>query len=211
MNLAHTKSRLSEGHTLPLMEAFYTLQGEGFHQGKPAYFIRLGGCDVGCHWCDVKESWDADLHPLTDCEKIVGEAKKSKTKFVVVTGGEPVMYNLSPLTELLKKEGFEIAIETSGAYSLSGTWHWVCLSPKKRKAPKEEYYQKAHELKVVIYNKSDFEWAEKHANKVKPDCKLYLQVEWGKREQMTPQLINYVKENPKWNISLQTHKYLDIP
>lgn len=196
---------------LPIMEAFYTLQGEGFHQGRAAYFIRLGGCDVGCHWCDVKESWDADIHPLTAVSNLVEQAKASNCKFVVITGGEPVMYDLSCLTEKLIDEEIELAIETSGAYPLSGQWHWICLSPKKNKPPLEEYYSIANELKVIIYNKNDFKWAEEHAAKVNSNCKLYLQVEWSKRNKLNEELIAYIKNNPQWRISTQSHKYLSIP
>ena len=205
------KSRKISLDKLPIMEAFYTLQGEGFHQGRAAYFIRLGGCDVGCHWCDVKESWNADLHPLTKISDLVIQAKSSECNFVVITGGEPVMYDLSQLTQELHKEGIELAIETSGAYPLSGQWHWICLSPKKNKPPLEEYYSKANELKVIIYNKNDFKWAEEHAAKVNSNCKLYLQVEWSKRNKLNEELIAYIKNNPKWRISTQSHKYLDIP
>ena len=195
----------------PLMEAFYTLQGEGYYTGKAAYFIRLAGCDVGCHWCDVKESWDAGLHKIETSENIVKLALENPTHFCVITGGEPMMYDITTLTEKLIAEGFELAVETSGAYALSGSWHWICLSPKKFKAPKEEFYEVANELKVIIFNQSDFKWAEEHAAKVNKNCKLYLQVEWSKREELTPSLIEYVKQNPQWRISVQTHKYLDIP
>jgi len=195
----------------PLMEAFYTLQGEGYYTGKAAYFIRLAGCDVGCHWCDVKESWDAGLHKIETSENIVKLALENPTHFCVITGGEPMMYDLTTLTEKLIAECFEFAVETSGAYTLSGSWHWICLSPKKFKAPKEEFYEVANELKVIIFNQSDFKWAEEHAAKVNKNCKLYLQVEWSKREELTPSLIEYVKQNPQWRISVQTHKYLDIP
>ncbi len=195
----------------PLMEAFYTLQGEGYYTGKAAYFIRLAGCDVGCHWCDVKESWDAGLHKIETSENIVKSALENPSHFCVITGGEPMMYDLTTLTEKLIAEGFELAVETSGAYALSGSWHWICLSPKKFKAPKEEFYEVANELKVIIFNQSDFKWAEEHAAKVNKNCKLYLQVEWSKREELTPSLIEYVKQNPQWRISVQTHKYLDIP
>ncbi|ERJ59974.1 7-carboxy-7-deazaguanine synthase QueE [Sphingobacterium paucimobilis] len=199
------------GSKLPLMEEFYTIQGEGFHTGKAAYFIRLGGCDVGCHWCDVKESWDAELHPLTDAETIVENAKKHPAKTVVITGGEPLIYNLDYLTQRLKDEGIKTFIETSGAYPLSGTWDWICLSPKKFKAPKLEVLQVAGELKVIVFNKSDFKWAEEHAKMVGPNCRLYLQPEWSKATEITPLIIEYVKDNPHWDISLQTHKFLNIP
>ncbi|MGZ3919246.1 MAG: 7-carboxy-7-deazaguanine synthase QueE [Bacteroidia bacterium] len=196
---------------LPLMEEFYTIQGEGFNTGKAAYFIRIGGCDVGCHWCDVKESWNANLHPLTKAEKILENVKHYHAKSVVVTGGEPLIYNLSWLTSLLKKEGIETFIETSGAYELSGEWDWICLSPKKTMEPKPEVYAKANELKLIIYNQHDFKWAEEQASKVSRNCYLYLQPEWSKRETVLPQIIEYVKNNPKWMISLQTHKYMNIP
>ncbi|MBL1408784.1 7-carboxy-7-deazaguanine synthase QueE [Sphingobacterium faecale] len=199
------------GTKLPLMEEFYTIQGEGFHTGKAAYFIRLGGCDVGCHWCDVKESWDADLHPLTDAETIVENAKKHPAKTVVITGGEPLIYNLDYLTTRLKEEGIKTFIETSGAYPLSGVWDWICLSPKKFKSPKIDVLEAAGELKVIVFNKSDFKWAEEHASKVGPNCKLYLQPEWSKANEITPLIIEYVKDNPHWDISLQTHKFLNIP
>ncbi|WP_207533329.1 7-carboxy-7-deazaguanine synthase QueE [Desertivirga arenae] len=200
-----------DGTLLPLMEEFYTIQGEGFNTGKAAYFIRLGGCDVGCHWCDVKESWDAELHPLTPADIIVGNAEKYPGKAVVVTGGEPLIYNLDYLTAQLQKKGIKTFIETSGAYPLSGSWDWICLSPKKFKGPVPRIASAANELKVIVFNKSDFAWAEQHAALVGPDCKLYLQPEWSKSKEMTPLIINYVMENPKWEISLQTHKYLNIP
>ncbi|MEQ8625626.1 MAG: 7-carboxy-7-deazaguanine synthase QueE [Vicingaceae bacterium] len=199
------------GKNLPIMEKFYTLQGEGFHSGRAAFFIRLGGCDVGCHWCDVKESWNAEAHPKTKIEEIVSKALEQPSRFAVITGGEPVMYNLDELCKQLINAGFELAIETSGAYALSGNWHWICLSPKRRVPPKEEYYQVAHELKVIIFNNADFNWAEEHAKKVNKNCKLYLQVEWSKRKELTPTIIDYVKKHPQWNISVQTHKYLNIP
>lgn len=196
---------------LPLMEDFYTIQGEGYHTGKAAYFIRLGGCDVGCHWCDVKESWDAELHPLTSAETIVENAKQHPSKTVVITGGEPLIYNLDHLTHRLKEEGIQTFIETSGAYPLSGEWDWICLSPKKFKGPRQDVLDAAGELKVIVFNKSDFKWAEEHAKRVGANCRLYLQPEWSKAEEITPLIIAYVKNNPHWNISLQTHKYLNIP
>lgn len=202
---------LNEGKTLPLMEEFYTIQGEGFNTGKASYFIRIGGCDVGCHWCDVKESWDASLHPLTPTKNIINHVLESKTPAVVVTGGEPLIYNLAYLTELLKKENIKTYIETSGAYNLTGDWDWICLSPKKTMLPKEENYSAANELKIIVFNKHDFIWAEEQANKVSKDCYLYLQPEWSKRNEITPLIVEYVKQNPRWMISLQTHKYIDIP
>jgi organic radical activating enzyme len=202
---------LNDGKLLPLMEEFYTIQGEGFNTGKAAYFIRIGGCDVGCHWCDVKESWDASLHPLTTTEKILENVLESKTPSVVVTGGEPLIYNLVYLTELLKQRNIQTYIETSGAYPLSGNWDWICLSPKKTMLPKEENYTAAHELKIIVFNKHDFIWAEEQAAKVGKECFLYLQPEWSKRNEITPLIVEYVKQNPRWMISLQTHKYIDIP
>jgi 7-carboxy-7-deazaguanine synthase len=202
---------LNDGKLLPLMEEFYTIQGEGFNTGKAAYFIRIGGCDVGCHWCDVKESWDASLHPLTTSEKIIENVLESKTPAVVVTGGEPLIYNLVFLTGLLKQHNIQTYIETSGAYPLSGNWDWICLSPKKTMLPKEENYLAAHELKIIVFNKHDFIWAEEQAAKVSKDCFLYLQPEWSKRNEITPLIVEYVKQNPRWMISLQTHKYIDIP
>ncbi len=200
-----------DGTLLPLMEEFYTIQGEGFHTGKAAYFIRLGGCDVGCHWCDVKESWDAELHPLTASDLIVENAQKFPSKAVVVTGGEPLIYNLDYLTTQLQQKGIKTFIETSGAYPLSGKWDWICLSPKKFKSPSPGIAAHANELKVIVFNKSDFGWAEEHAKMVSSDCKLYLQPEWSKSKEMTPLIVDYVMNNPKWEISLQTHKYLNIP
>lgn len=200
-----------DGTLLPLMEEFYTIQGEGFHSGKAAYFIRLGGCDVGCHWCDVKESWDAELHPLTPADQIVRNAEKYPGKAVVVTGGEPLIYNLDYLSSEMHKRGIKTFIETSGAYPLSGTWDWICVSPKKFKAPRPDILPLAGELKVIVFNKSDFIWAEEHASHVSEACKLYLQPEWSKAAEVTPLIIDYVMQNPKWEISLQTHKYLNIP
>jgi 7-carboxy-7-deazaguanine synthase len=201
---------VDKGLMLPLMEEFYTIQGEGFHKGTAAYFIRVGGCDVGCHWCDVKESWNADLHPPTAIEKIVENATKY-SKTIVVTGGEPLTWNMSPLTAALKSHGLQIHIETSGAYKLTGEWDWICLSPKKIKLPVDEIYPVANELKVIIYNKDDFKFAEEQAAKVSDNCILYLQPEWSKREKVTPLIVDYVMQNPKWKVSLQTHKYLNIP
>ena len=202
---------LEQGKELPLMEEFYTIQGEGFHSGKPAYFIRIGGCDVGCHWCDVKESWDASLHPLTKVDAIVANALLYPAKAVVVTGGEPTLYNLIYLTNLLKSNGIQTFIETSGAYKLSGNWDWVCLSPKKTSKPLRENLPFANELKVIIHNKNDFEWAERNTIGLKPGCKLFLQPEWSKAKEMMPSIVDYVMNNPKWNVSLQSHKYMNIP
>jgi len=196
---------------LPLMEDFYTIQGEGFYQGSAAYFIRLGGCDVGCVWCDVKESWDAAAHPLVDVAEMASRATKSGGGIVVVTGGEPVMYDLTKLTSALKKAGLRTHIETSGAYPLTGTWDWVCFSPKKFKTPDSSIFGVAHELKVIIYNKSDFAWAEEFASKVNDNCQLFLQPEWSKEKDVLPLIIDYVKNNPRWQVSLQVHKYMNIP
>lgn len=193
------------------MESFYTIQGEGFYQGHAAYFIRLGGCDVGCVWCDVKESWDASLHPLKGVDLLVESAKTTGTELVVITGGEPAMYDLSELTQAIREAGMRTNIETSGVYPLTGTWDWVCFSPKKFKSPHHSIYGAANELKVIVYNKSDFQWAEEHASMVGPECKLYLQPEWSNEKLMLPQIIEYVKSNPRWSISLQIHKYMNIP
>lgn|SRR5690606_19550328 len=201
---------VAAGVMLPLMEEFYTIQGEGFHKGTAAYFIRIGGCDVGCHWCDVKESWNAKLHPPTSVETIVDNALKY-SKTVVVTGGEPLTWDMTQLTGLLKEKGATIHIETSGAYPMTGTWDWICLSPKKIKRPTEDIYGVAHELKMIIFNKNDFQFAEEQAAKVNDDCILYLQPEWSNREKMIPLIVDYVMQNPKWKVSLQTHKYLNIP
>ncbi len=196
---------------LPVMERFYTLQGEGFHQGRAAYFIRLGGCDVGCVWCDVKESWDADKHPKFDVQKLRSEVEKTAADIVVITGGEPLMHDLNELTHEFHDHGFKTHLETSGAYPLSGNWDWICLSPKKFKAPLPGISSKANELKVIIFNKSDFDWAEKYAAEVSTGCKLYLQPEWDKAAQMTPLIIDYIKAHPKWELSLQIHKYINVP
>ncbi|HNR16865.1 MAG TPA: 7-carboxy-7-deazaguanine synthase QueE [Chitinophagaceae bacterium] len=197
--------------TLPVMEHFYTIQGEGFHQGKAAYFIRLGGCDVGCVWCDVKDSWNAEKHPQYEVGTLVKEIKKTAAKLVIITGGEPLMHNLDALTKELKAAGLQTNIETSGAHPMSGTWDWICLSPKKFKVPLPEIIPLASELKIVIFNKSDFEWAEKYAALVSSSCKLYLQPEWDKSAELMPMIIDYIKANPKWELSLQIHKYINVP
>lgn len=204
------QERVNKGEMLPLMEEFYTIQGEGFHKGTAAYFVRIGGCDVGCHWCDVKESWVADLHPPTETETIIENAIKYSDT-VVVTGGEPLTWDMTKLTEGLKEKGAKVHIETSGAYPLTGVWDWICLSPKKMKLPKDEVYDKADELKVIVYNKDDLRFAEEQAAKVNANCILYLQPEWSKREKVMPMIVDYVMANPKWKVSLQTHKYLNIP
>jgi len=204
------KKLVDKGEMLPLMEEFYTIQGEGYFKGTAAYFIRIGGCDVGCHWCDVKESWDANLHPPTMTQEIVDKAV-SYSNTVVITGGEPLTWDMGPITKALQDKNVKVHIETSGAYPLSGNWDWICLSPKKVKLPVPEVYKKADELKVIVYNKSDFAFAEQQAEKVGESCILYLQPEWSKREVVIPLIVDYVMKNPKWKVSLQTHKYLNIP
>lgn len=208
---ADQKTRLNVGALLPVMEEFYTIQGEGFHSGTSAYFIRIGGCDVGCHWCDVKESWDANLHPLVAVNEILLRVKSTPAKNVVVTGGEPLIYNLTYLTQLLKQEGLSTFIETSGAYPLSGYWDWICLSPKKTMPPLPEIYSLADELKIIVYNQNDFSWAEEQAERTKKGCYFYLQPEWSKRDKLMANIVEYVKTHPKWMVSLQTHKYMNIP
>lgn len=201
---------VEKGEMLPLMEEFYTIQGEGFYKGTAAYFIRVGGCDVGCHWCDVKESWDPNSHPPTNVKLIADNAAKYSDT-IVVTGGEPLTWNMEPLTTMLKERGLKTHIETSGAYKLTGDWDWVCLSPKKLKLPTDEVSKNADELKIIVYNQSDFKFAEEQAKNVSKDCILYLQPEWSKRDKMVPEIVDYVMKNPRWKISLQTHKYLNIP
>ena len=196
--------------SLPVMESFYTIQGEGFHQGRAAYFIRLGGCDVGCVWCDVKESWDAGKHSLITVEKLVENVQHTPAKLVVITGGEPLMHDLDFLTQQLQQAGFETNIETSGSSPLSGSWNWICLSPKKFKAPLQEVVPFASELKIIIFNKTDFKWAEEYAAQVAPACKLYLQPEWTKSAEMMPLIVNYIMANPQWELSLQIHKYIGV-
>ncbi len=210
MTLEEQNLLIKQGKLLPVMEDFYTIQGEGFYTGVPAYFIRLGGCDVACPWCDVKESWDAEAHQLISVDVLVDKVKKN-SKIAIITGGEPLLWHLDYLTSELKKHNIRTHIETSGSSSLSGSWDWFCLSPKKRKLPTEQSYKKANELKIVALNSNDFIFAEKQAKKVSKDCLLYLQPEWSKENKMIPLIIEYVKANPKWRISLQTHKYLDIP
>ena len=197
--------------SLPVMEDFYTLQGEGFHQGKAAYFIRLGGCDVGCVWCDVKDSWDAEKHPKMKVESLKLKVKKTPAEIVVITGGEPLMHDLTELTKELQAAGLKTNIETSGAHPLSGSWDWICLSPKKFKAPLPEIIPLANELKIVVFNKSDLDWAEKYAALVSPSCKLFLQPEWDKAAEITPLIIEYIKAHPQWELSLQIHKYINVP
>jgi len=198
-------------NTLPIMEHFYTIQGEGSYTGQSAYFIRLGGCDVGCVWCDVKDSWDAEDHPNTNIDFLVEEAEKYPGRLVIITGGEPLMYDLTDLTSAFKNAGFQVNVETSGVYPVTGEWDWICFSPKKFQKPQLDVYGKAHELKVVVFNLSDLKWAEAEAAKVNSSCRLFLQPEWSKKDELLPSIIEYVKNNPQWHISLQTHKYLDIP
>ena len=199
------------GKLIPLVEEFYTIQGEGYHTGKAAYFIRVGGCDVGCSWCDTKFSWNPSLHPVVPAEQIVEHVLEFPAAAVVVTGGEPLMVHMDYLTGLLKEKGIETFLETSGAYEFSGTWDWVCLSPKKNLPPRKDIFTRAHELKVIITSKEDLEWAETNAEKVNPSCKLYLQPEWSQREELLPAIIEYSKMHPRWMISLQSHKYMRIP
>lgn len=202
---------LKQGKLLPVMEDFYTIQGEGFNSGKAAYFVRVGGCDVGCHWCDVKESWDASLHPLVNADEVVEKVLQSGSKAVVITGGEPLQYNMDYITAEFKKKNIETFIETSGAFPLSGNWDWICLSPKKTMSPLEEVYKKANELKVIVYNKNDFDWALGQAKKVSKDCLLFLQPEWSKSNDMMPLIVEFVKIHQNWMVSLQSHKYMNIP
>ena len=205
-----TQKLIDKGEMLPLMEEFYTIQGEGYHTGTAAYFIRIGGCDVGCHWCDVKESWNAELHPATASDTTIKNASNYGNT-VVITGGEPLMWNMNYITQQLQKNKIKTHIETSGAYPLSGNWNWICLSPKKNKLPLNEIYAVADELKIIIYNKNDFKFAEEQATKTNGNAVLFLQPEWSNREKMTPLIVDYVMQHPKWKISLQTHKYLNIP
>ena len=206
-----TKLAVDSGEMLPLMEAFYTIQGEGYYSGTAAYFLRIGGCDVGCHWCDVKESWDADLHPPTSIADILKGIAEYPVDTVVITGGEPLMWNLDKLTSSLKEKGLKVHLETSGAYPYSGTFDWVCVSPKKMQEPLDAIKPITSELKVIVNNKHDFIWAEEQKEDFKSDCKLYLQSEWSKREEVIPMIIDFIKENKEWTISLQSHKYMNIP
>jgi 7-carboxy-7-deazaguanine synthase len=200
-----------QGLLLPLMEDFYTLQGEGYHTGKAAYFLRIGGCDVGCYWCDVKESWDPRLHPLTPVDEIIQRTLVNPSSTVVVTGGEPLMYHLDPLCNGLREKGSIIHLETSGSHPFSGSFDWICLSPKKKSPPREDIFALASELKVIIFDDTDYAWAEENATKVSPGCQLFLQPEWSRMKEVMPGIIDYVMNHPKWKVSLQTHKYLHIP
>jgi len=202
---------MSIPHLLPVMEHFYTLQGEGMHQGKAAYFIRLAGCDVGCVWCDVKESWDRSKHPDLSIDELLAAIQQTPTEIVVITGGEPLMHNLSTLTTRLKHAGYKTHLETSGAHPLSGTWDWICLSPKKFRAPQQEIFTMTNELKVVIFHPSDFAWAEQYALQMRTDTVLFLQPEWDRSAEMIPLIVDYVKAHPRWRATLQVHKYLNVP
>lgn len=199
------------GKKLPIVEAFYSIQGEGFHTGKAAYFIRIGGCDIACHWCDSKISWNANIHPLFTIEEIVEQVLATPARSVVVTGGEPAMYNLEPLSKLIRQHNIANFMETSGAYAIKGNWDWICISPKRNKEPLPENLKKAHELKQVIFDDSDFEFAEQWKTKVNKTCQLFLQPEFSQFKKMAPKIVDYVKTHPEWNISLQSHRYLDIP
>ncbi len=199
------------GEKLPLIDQFYTVQGEAFHVGKAAYFIRIGGCDIGCSWCDTKISWDFNIHQLIDIKDIITNIIKEKANTIVVTGGEPTLYNLNPLCKELKKHSIKTHIETSGAYTLTGQWDWICLSPKKQNPPEKDIFKKANELKVIIFELDDFLWAEEVANRVNKKCKLFLQPEWSKHKKLIPEIVEYVKTNKKWRISVQAHKFMKIP
>lgn len=211
MNTFHIPTLATMLKEYPVMEHFYTLQGEGKYAGHAAYFIRLGGCDVGCHWCDVKESWDAEKHPKMQVSELLAAAAEYPGRIVVITGGEPAMHDCTALTEAFRQAGFRTHIETSGSSPLSGQWDWITLSPKKFKPPLPELLPRADELKIIVFNQSDFKWAEEYRTQVSADCKLYLQVEWDRREQMTPAIVDYIRAHPEWQLSLQTHKYLNIP
>jgi organic radical activating enzyme len=205
-NIIEAKSK-----KLPVMEAFYTIQGEGYHTGKAAFFIRIAGCDVGCHWCDVKESWPLEGHPEYTVLELVEMASSYPSRLVIITGGEPFLYDMTELTDGLRKAGFQVHVETAGVHPLSGNWDWICLSPKKFVPARDEYYNNAHEIKVIVYNKSDFEWLKTFSSKINSSSRHYLQPEWSKKDKMMPEIVEFVKTNPSWEISLQTHKYLQIP
>jgi 7-carboxy-7-deazaguanine synthase len=202
---------LEKGELLPLMESFYSLQGEGFHAGTPAWFVRIGGCDVGCHWCDVKESWDARLHPPAPVSEIVSEAQSCPARAVVVTGGEPLLYNLDKLCMMFHDRGFKTFLETSGSEKLSGSWDWICLSPKRNAPPLPVFYEMADELKVIIQEDADLEWAEKQASKLSSNCILYLQPEWSRFREVVPLITDYALQHTRWKVSVQIHKFLRIP
>ncbi len=209
MNQNIEKTKVKSGKILPLMETFTTIQGEGFHSGKSAHFLRIGGCDIGCHWCDIKESWNSSLYPLVKVEKIL-ESINSLTDLVIISGGEPLIWNMAHLTGALKKINKKVHLETSGAYELSGHWDWICLSPKKNKPPIPALFKKANELKVIVYNKDDLTFAKQNAKYVEKDCILFLQPEWSKKEKVMPMISKFMLENPNWRLSIQTHKYLGM-
>ena len=211
MALTADTELLDGGRLLPLVEDFYTIQGEGFHAGKPAYFIRLGGCDVGCRWCDAKYTWNPKLYPPTDVRTVIDRALACPAQAIVITGGEPLLYPLGPLTGILRERGLEIFLETSGSHPFSGCFDWVCLSPKRQQPPLEEAYARADELKVIVEREEDFDWAEQNARRVRRSCRLYLQPEWSVAERMMPRIVEYAKEHPAWSISIQSHKYMRIP
>lgn len=196
---------------LPVMERFYTLQGEGRYAGQAAYFIRLSGCDVGCHWCDVKESWDISEDQYVETDDLVTEVRDAQAKIVVITGGEPFTHDLSVLTFKLQCLGIKTHVETAGVFPITGKWNWICLSPKKFKPALPQYFALADELKVIVYNHSDLEWAEQQRSKLNSTALTYLQAEWSKAPELSPVLVNYIKNNPEWILSIQTHKYLAIP
>jgi len=208
MSITKTSKKITE---LPLMETFYSIQGEGYHQGKAAYFIRLAGCDVGCTWCDVKESWATDPYPKIKSNKLAEKAALYGSGITIVTGGEPLLYDLNDLTFYLSERGVSSHLETSGTHPLTGNWNWICFSPKKFKAPLPEFFNMADELKIIIVNNSDFEWAKGFADKVRPDCKKYVQPEWSRSNKVLPKIVDFVKQNPEWEVSLQIHKYLNVP
>lgn len=205
------RTELENGTALPVVERFFSIQGEGHHTGSPVHFIRLGGCDVGCPWCDTKESWEAEAHPIRSIEELVDEVVEEKGRTVVLTGGEPTVHQLGPLTRKLHQAGVAVHLETSGAYPLTGRFDWICLSPKRFSPPQEEVYPMADELKVVVHDERDLEWAEQERRKVRTDCKLFLQPQWGRAERSSEMILSYIKGDPSWRISLQTHKYLDLP
>ncbi len=211
-NLSESQKKyLDQGLLLPVMEMFYSIQGEGYNTGKAAFFIRIGGCDVGCHWCDVKEAWDASVHPLTSVDEIIDQVNAVPAKAVVITGGEPLMYNLDLLCNKLRENKISIFLETSGTYPLSGSFDWICVSPKMQQSPRKDLLQLADELKVIVYEKSDFQWAEKNVPFLKEKCLLYLQPEWSRYKKMLPVIVDYILKNPRWMFSLQSHKFMKIP
>lgn len=209
MNQNIEKIKVKNGYSLPFMDSFTTIQGEGLYSGHSAHFLRIGGCDLGCHWCDIKESWNSDLYPIVEVEKIL-KTISSSIDLVIISGGEPLIWNMSPLTEALKKMNKKVHLETSGAYTLSGKWDWICLSPKKNKQPIQEIYKKANELKIIVYNKDDLKFAKENAKNVKKDCALFLQPEWSVKEKVMPLIGKFILENSNWRVSLQTHKYLGL-